>query len=104
MRRLVIGLCTGVVLRLFSPVLALISGLVGLALLVSATGRFPSSARLTIAIRNPQVASKYGFTARPVFQRIMRTSRMGNWSEAGEKFVFKLAFATTLVLAAFARF
>lgn len=41
MRRPAIGLCTGVVLRLFSPVLALISGLVGLALLVSATGRLP---------------------------------------------------------------
>ena len=101
---LLLGLCAGVVLRLFSPVLTLISGLVGLALLVSAADGFSSGAWLTLGIRNPQVASKYGFTARPVFRGIMRTSRIGHWSEAGEKFVFKLTFATTLVLAAFVRF
>ena len=55
-------------------------------------------------IRDRQVASRYGFTGRPVFWGIMRTSRIGHWSEAGEKFVFKLTFATTLALAAFVRF
>lgn len=55
-------------------------------------------------IHNRQVASKYGFTAQPVFRGIMRTSRMGHWSEARDKFVFKLTFAASLVLAAFVHF
>ncbi|KAL2107437.1 hypothetical protein VUR80DRAFT_5245 [Thermomyces stellatus] len=77
------GLCAGVVLRILSPVIAVISGLVGLILLV---------------------ASRYGITSWPVFRGVVRASRIGHWDGAGEKFVFKVTFVTTLMLAAFAHF
>lgn len=51
-----------------------------------------------------QVASRYGVTGLPVFQRAVRASRMGRWDKNGEKFVFKVTFVTTLMLATFVHF
>lgn len=51
-----------------------------------------------------QVASRYGITGWPVFQGAMRASRMRHWVENGEKFVFRVTFVTTLMLAAFVHF
>ena len=50
------------------------------------------------------MASKFGITSKPVFQGVIRASHIGHWDKNGDKFVFKVTFVTTLVLATFVHF